>query len=343
MATEEAWTCPVCREGRKDVAYATPCNHRFCLGCIQRWAKLKASCPLCRTGMRTIKVSVRGEEDYLECIVSPPAVPVPVGFQAGSATAPHSPAAPAASSVPAEERDAEPDPRAAVGGLLPEDWAVLFRERRDILNPVLPWLRREISAIYGTRWWQARAAESFLLHSLCVMGLDRDAIIQHTQPALGPLTVPLIDGLVGTIVGLCGEEARRLLGLESGHTAGVQEDSPADASGPTASMQGTISTSPAPSNSNAGPDMEELPSTSSAFQHGGPGEVPAAANPQEQEEPREELGQEAAAGPSARACRRRPSTPHRSTRGSRRPRKRTRASSAQDSPQPCKRPLPRRF
>ncbi|XP_066844356.1 E3 ubiquitin-protein ligase Topors-like [Anser cygnoides] len=343
MATEEAWTCPVCREGRKDVAYATPCNHRFCLGCIQRWAKLKASCPLCRTGMRTIKVSVRGEEDYLECIVSPPAVPVPVGFQAGSATAPHSPAAPAASSVPAEERDAEPDPRAAVGGLLPEDWAVLFRERRDILDPVLPWLRRELSAIYGTRWWQARAAESFLLHSLCVMGLDRDAIIQHTQPALGPLTVPLIDGLVGTIVGLCGEEARRLLGLESGHTAGVQEDSPAGASGPTASMQGTISTSPAPSNSNAGPDMEELPSTSSAFQHGGPGEVPAAANPQEQEEPREELGQEAAAGPSARACRRRPSTPHRSTRGSRRPRKRTQAGSAQDSAQPCKRPPPRRF
>ncbi|XP_066844653.1 E3 ubiquitin-protein ligase Topors-like [Anser cygnoides] len=339
MATEEAWTCPVCRERRKDVAYATPCNHQFCLGCIQRWAKLKASCPLCRTGMRSIRVSVRGEGDYLECIVSPPAVPVPEGFQAGSATAPHSPAAPAPSSVPAEERDAEPDPRAAVGGLLPEDWAVLFRERRDILDPVLPWLRRELSAIYGTRWWQARAAESFLLHSLCVMGLDRDALIQHTQPGMGPLTVPLIDGLINAIVGLCGEEARRLLGLESGRTAGVQEDSPAAASGPTASMQGDFSTSPGPSNSSASPDTEELPGTSSVLHHRGLGESPTAANPQEQEEPREELGHVAAADPSVRVCRRSSSTPDRLSRESRRPRKRIRAGSAQDSPKrpPCRR------
>uniref|UniRef100_A0A8V0YC85 RING-type E3 ubiquitin transferase n=1 Tax=Gallus gallus TaxID=9031 RepID=A0A8V0YC85_CHICK len=49
MAAAEAWTCPVCREARRDVAYATPCNHQFCLGCIQRWAMLKTSCPLCRT------------------------------------------------------------------------------------------------------------------------------------------------------------------------------------------------------------------------------------------------------------------------------------------------------
>uniref|UniRef100_A0A803Y1C8 RING-type domain-containing protein n=1 Tax=Meleagris gallopavo TaxID=9103 RepID=A0A803Y1C8_MELGA len=45
MSDSEAWTCPICCEARRDVAYATPCNHQFCLGCIQRWAILKSSCP----------------------------------------------------------------------------------------------------------------------------------------------------------------------------------------------------------------------------------------------------------------------------------------------------------
>uniref|UniRef100_A0A8V0XXK7 RING-type E3 ubiquitin transferase n=1 Tax=Gallus gallus TaxID=9031 RepID=A0A8V0XXK7_CHICK len=61
MAAEEAWTCPICRDVRQDVAYAIPCHHMFCLGCIHRWARLRASCPLCRTAMRTIRVPVRGD------------------------------------------------------------------------------------------------------------------------------------------------------------------------------------------------------------------------------------------------------------------------------------------
>uniref|UniRef100_A0A669P2G7 RING-type E3 ubiquitin transferase n=1 Tax=Phasianus colchicus TaxID=9054 RepID=A0A669P2G7_PHACC len=60
MAAEEAWTCSICRDVRQDIAYASPCNHMFCLGCIQRWARLRDSCPLCRTAMKTIRVSVPG-------------------------------------------------------------------------------------------------------------------------------------------------------------------------------------------------------------------------------------------------------------------------------------------
>jgi len=86
----EAWKCPVCRDVRQDVAYTTPCNHMFCLGCIQRWAKLRDSCPLCRTAMQTIRVSVRGDNQYVECIVSPPAVPVPISFSTTTATGPDS-------------------------------------------------------------------------------------------------------------------------------------------------------------------------------------------------------------------------------------------------------------
>lgn len=317
------------------MANVTPCHHWFCVACIQRWTKLKASCPLCRTGMRTIKVSVRGEEDYLERIISPPAVPVPKGLQAGSATTHHSPAAPAPSSAPAKERDAEPGTWAAVGGLLPEDWAALFRERRDILDPVLPWLRQELSAIYRARWWQARAAESFFLHTLCLVGPDRDAVIQHTQLGLGPLTVPLIRGLVNAVAGLCGEEARRLLGLKSSPAARAWEDSPAATSHPSASMQGAISTSPAPSTSHTSPDMEELPSTSRALRHGGAGKVPAATNPQEQEEPREELGQQAAVGPSAQGYRCSSSTPR--LRGPSNPRSTDGQAVPRTAPLPCKR------
>ena len=36
--------------------------------------------------MKTIRVSVRGDSESVECIVSPPAVPVPVGF--GTTTGP---------------------------------------------------------------------------------------------------------------------------------------------------------------------------------------------------------------------------------------------------------------
>lgn len=134
-------------------------------------------------------------------------------------------------------------------------------------------------------------------------------MIQHTQLGLGPLAVPLARGLVNAIAGLCGEEAGRLLGLKSSHAARAREDSPAAASQPNASVQGAASTSPAPSNSDTGPDVEELPSTSRALWRGGAGKVPAATNPQEQEEPREELGQQAAAGPSAQGCRCSSSTP----------------------------------
>uniref|UniRef100_A0A669QIG4 RING-type domain-containing protein n=1 Tax=Phasianus colchicus TaxID=9054 RepID=A0A669QIG4_PHACC len=57
MAAEEEWVCPICRDARKDIAYAMPCRHEFCLGCILRWGKQQDSCPLCRRVMEVVKVA----------------------------------------------------------------------------------------------------------------------------------------------------------------------------------------------------------------------------------------------------------------------------------------------
>ncbi|POI25744.1 hypothetical protein CIB84_010506 [Bambusicola thoracicus] len=189
LATTEVWTCPICRDVRRDIASVVPCSHRFCVGCIQRWARLTDSCPLCRTAVRIIKVSVWGDQRYDECIVSPPAVPVPTDFQPGTTTHSNGTAARAPSSLPQppQQTAAESEVRARLGGLLQQEWAALFRERHSILNPVLPSLHQKLSAIHGIHWWQVLSAESLFFCCLCWMGPDRDFMLQSAKPSLGPM------------------------------------------------------------------------------------------------------------------------------------------------------------
>ncbi|XP_031461305.1 uncharacterized protein LOC116236670 [Phasianus colchicus] len=329
MAAEEAWMCPVCREVRQDMACAIPCHHSFCFGCIQRWARLRDSCPLCRMAMETIRVSVRGDNQYVDCVVSPPAVPVPVGFGTTTATGPDSdedllpPLPPSPPEPVAEELE-------WIGGLLLEEWATLFTERQDILNPVMPWLEQELRRNGELRWWKIKWIKSIILAFLCQVGPDRDILVRSIMDITGPITVPLIDGLITTIESQCGQAARRLLGLEDPRAAQPQEDGPATPSGPAASPQDTVAPSAVPSGSSAGPDTEELPGTSSGALGTGPGEepTPEAAGPSAQRRSR---------GPSAHGRGRK-----RSAGGRRRPTKR-RAGSAQRDPPPCKRRRSRRL
>ncbi|OXB82620.1 UNVERIFIED_CONTAM: hypothetical protein H355_003915 [Colinus virginianus] len=296
--------------------------------------------------MKSIRVSVRGET-FLECTVSPPALPVPIGF--GTTTGPSGTAAAAEHSNVEAER---------VGGLLPEQWAALFRERRDLLFPVLPWLEEMLSRIQDIRPWQIIVMMDTIQMLLCLVGLDRDALVQRFHNILEASTVQVMEWLIDVVVTLCGPEARRLLGLpepndaqqeedgrEEPDVAQQHEDGPAAPSGPAASPQGTVAPSAAPSDGSAGPEAEELPGTSGGALGGAAAELPAAPSPGQRERPGDEPGPEAA-GPSEQGRGRGPSARgrggERSAGGPRRPTKRRAASAQRAAPPPRKRRPPRR-
>ena len=240
MAAETEWSCPICRDTEDDVAYVTPCLHQFCLGCILRWAKRNPSCPLCRQTVKTIISSVRSEKDFMEMVVPHPSDAPVAGHQD-------------------EQGAAGPVPRTYVAGLQPEVWAGLFRDSRQILEPLLPWLNQMLD---GARWWEAALAQVTVLVNLCRYGLDEEALVRELQPVLQQQTVTFVRQLIDVAADQLSEQTLQRLDLLDSPGAEEQEDSPAATPGPAASPGGT----PAP-------------------------------NPRAQEEPQEELGQ-AVAGPS---------------------------------------------
>uniref|UniRef100_A0A8C9ND88 RING-type E3 ubiquitin transferase n=1 Tax=Serinus canaria TaxID=9135 RepID=A0A8C9ND88_SERCA len=60
--------CPICHDAHEDAAYAMPCGHQFCLGCIMHWTDRKPVCPVCSRTILIVKFSVREEDDYLQCL-----------------------------------------------------------------------------------------------------------------------------------------------------------------------------------------------------------------------------------------------------------------------------------
>ncbi|XP_027565236.1 E3 ubiquitin-protein ligase Topors-like [Neopelma chrysocephalum] len=373
-ATETEWNCPICRDTRDDLAYVMPCLHQFCLGCIMRWAEMQIVCPLCRELIESVRFSVQ-TDSYIDCVFTAPEDASSwAGITLGQLVRNnpyHFAASPSRSPrgiLPAAEPGgAGTEP---VGGLLPRVWAELFRRDEHLLDPVVPWLRQELEAIYGTRWWMARIAESIILHAVSICGPVANVLVQVLQDFLEEHTEPLIHGTISIIVDQCSEEAHRLLhspavpeedGSSVATVSSTQRGTPAPHSTPARSstrsstMQTALdsphSPAPAPANqeelqeevvaeeeeppgsSPVGSNVEDRLSTSEAVLHSPhpPDPVPAE---------QEELEQAAAAGPSTQGGSRSPSRGRDRDPFRRRPRRapRRRAASFPDSPQPCKRP-----
>ncbi|NXL01059.1 TOPRS ligase, partial [Mesembrinibis cayennensis] len=331
MARELEECCPICLDSWEEPSYVTPCLHRFCYPCILRWAESKPECPLCKRRILSLMHSMWADDDFGEHVITPSVVSSVIGRQAGGAPghpAAHSPAA-------TEPQPVGMVPGAPLAGLQPNTWASLFRDHPALLQPLLPWVRQELGGIFGNQHSRARMVEGIVMPLLVLFGLDEDLLVQLLGASLQNHAATFAHQLIDVAVQRCSGEARRLLGLEDGHAGRGREGSPAPAPGPTASRGGSPTPGPTPSSSPEGTNTEELPSTSAAALHGGPGSPPSAPGPLpgEQEEPQEEPAEAVAHPPASSRGR------ERSPGGPRQPPKR-RAGSPEAS-SPAKKP-PRR-
>ena len=308
MQLPSDWTCPVCGQNRDEAAYVTPCLHQLCLGCALRWAKQQPTCAVCKKSIEAIRYSVWAEEDYLEC-------PIP------------QPAEHSEEEQEQQQGTAEPQLEAPEHGFPPQVWADFFQGHPGDLEPLLRWLQQELEIITGDEWWEVIAARTAVMNLLRTYGLDEDALILTCESHLGDRTEQFVAGLIDAVTALYGPELRPRQDSQAAREAGGQ-DGPAATPSPAASQQEPPASGPGRSASPAGPGAEQLP----GVPHGGPEPQPAA--PVSPQEPQEQPGQAAAAGPSAQGR-------DRSRRGPRAAPKRKAGSSPWDSPLPRKR-RPRR-
>lgn len=302
MAAELEDCCPVCLDSWQDGSFAVPCLHRFCYLCILQWAETKPECPLCKRTITSIVHSVRRDDDFQEHAVRPSVV----ARQAEEAPG-HPASLPGALGLL---------PRAPVGGLYPHRWASLFRGHRDLLRPVELWLGPALGRILEGQG--PADIQGSILHTLCVSGPDKEALVQLLLPALGSRTRAFVRQLLETIEDECSEAALRRMGLGHPGAAEGQEGRRAAAPSPAATQRGT----PAPTASAAalGADPASSPSA--------PVSTPGEQGPQQGLE-------EAVPGPSA------PSQGRQRSRGGPWRARKRRAGSPDAHPPASKRP-PRR-
>ncbi|XP_058681820.1 uncharacterized protein LOC131572592 [Poecile atricapillus] len=200
-ATQTEWNCPVCHSVLSDTA-AVPCGHQSCLGCLLRHTASSPTCPLCDAPVLSARFSVQDRNDFLQCILIPPREPPGPGSWARRALFRLVYERPPGPPGPAEPAEPPRSPEAAEE--LPADlWAELLHGHEQLLEPVRPWLRQSLDAIYGPQWWEARQVESIALSTLCICGPDSAGLTHMLRGYLGDYTAPLIRGLIHATVHRC--------------------------------------------------------------------------------------------------------------------------------------------
>ncbi|XP_048148340.1 uncharacterized protein LOC125320248 [Corvus hawaiiensis] len=212
MATGAEWSCPICREASGNIAYVGSCLHKFCRGCIVRWARKNPSCPLCRQTVHTIIYPAPPEQGFVEMAVPQPSLPRSGG--------------------PREEPGAaRPQPQAHVAGFPPETWALFFRNHAEILRPLELWLNE---VLCGACWWDVAFAQGRIVASLCRYGLHQEALMRELQPFLQEQTAAFVRQLIEVAEDQCSELALRR--MESApRPAEGQQNSPVASPGHVAS------------------------------------------------------------------------------------------------------------
>lgn len=255
-----------------------------------RWAEMQRVCPLCRELIEAVRFSVQ-TDSYIDCVFTSSEESANASSWTGitlGQLVKNSPFVESPSRSPREilsTADHGGTGTQPVGGLPPRVWAELFQREEHLLDPVVPWLRQELEAKYGTRWWMARIAQSIILHAVSICGPARNVLIHVLQDFLEEHTEPLIHGIISIIVNNCTQEAQRLL-----HSRALSENNPVSVS---SFQTDNAASHPTPANSPADSSEEHQPSTSEAVLHTS---HPSAPTSTEQED----LGEEAVAEESAR-------------------------------------------
>ncbi|XP_021237014.1 E3 ubiquitin-protein ligase Topors-like [Numida meleagris] len=69
LEASEDYRCAICLDNINNMACVVSCFHRFCSGCIQRWATRRPVCPLCRQPIDRVLHTVRADDNYQEYVV----------------------------------------------------------------------------------------------------------------------------------------------------------------------------------------------------------------------------------------------------------------------------------
>ncbi|CAM9707743.1 unnamed protein product [Bubo scandiacus] len=206
--------CPICLNTLSNAACTMTCLHRFCFNCLWQWAEIKLECPVCRRTVTCSRHSLRGDQ-----------------FE-------EQPSLALLGSAQNEAPFRLPDPRASrlnqrlhlepwfIGGLYPYTGQSIFREHPDVLRLLWSWLHQELGCTFELERRQVLTLAQRILHTLPILGLREERLLEIVQRHLGSRTTAFTQGLIRVIMQWCGRASHQLLLSEESRAVRMLEESP---------------------------------------------------------------------------------------------------------------------